>query len=176
MGKIKWGILATGNIACQFAEALKYVKDAEIRAVASRDISRADKFALKYGIKQCYGDYRRLAENKELDIVYIGTPNSCHIQDAIMLMDNGKHVLCEKPLSANAKEAEAMIQKAKENDVFFMEGMWTRFFPAVRKGMEWIAQGRIGKPRSLYASLGLDVGSKKDAMWRFNTAMAGGGR
>lgn len=173
MSKAKWGIVSTGNIANQFAQCLQYVKGAQIEAVASRNIESAKAFAQKYGIKKAYGSYEEMSRDKEIDIAYIGTPNNAHMKDSIMFMDRGIGVLCEKPLAVNEKQVRAMIQKAKENDVFFMEGMWTRFFPAVRKGLEWVKNGSIGEAKMLVASFGIAGAADKSA-WRFRADMAGG--
>jgi predicted dehydrogenase len=174
MQKIRWGILSTGNISEQFTSALHGVQDASILGVTSRDMGKSRLFAQKHGISNYYDDPRSMAENKDIDIVYIGTPNASHWKDAELFMEHGKNVLCEKPMGVNAQETEKMIACSKKNNVFLMEAMWTRFFPAVQKGLEWIRHGRIGEPKTLFANLGLDVSDKKDVMWRFGTDMAGG--
>ncbi|MBT3319720.1 MAG: Gfo/Idh/MocA family oxidoreductase [Clostridia bacterium] len=173
MSKTKWGIVSTGKIANQFAQCLKFVKGAQIEAVASRSIESAKAFAQKYDISKAYGSYEEMSADSEIDIAYIGTPNNAHLDDSVMFMKQGIHVLCEKPLAANEKQVRAMIQKAKENDVFFMEGMWTRFFPAVQKGLEWVKNGSIGEAKVLFASLGI-VGAGDKSAWRFKREMAGG--
>ena len=173
MSNLKWGIVSTGNIADQFAQSLKHVQGAQMEAVASRDIEKAKAFAKKHGIKKYYGSYEQMSKDKEIEIAYIGTPNNSHINDSILFMEAGVNVLCEKPLGANEKQVRAMIEAAKENDVFFMEGMWTRLFPAVRKGLEWVHDGSIGDLKTLFANFGITGAGDKSA-WRFKKEMAGG--
>ena len=99
--KIKWGIISTGHISGKFAEALCLLPDADIHAVASRNLSAATKFAEKYGIAKAYGSYSELADDPEVDVVYIGTPHSFHLENSVMCMRSGKSVLCEKALTIN---------------------------------------------------------------------------
>jgi len=150
--KIKWGILSTGNIPGKFADALCLLPDAEIQAVASRSLSSATKFAEKYGIVKAYGSYSALADDPEVDVVYIGTPHSFHLENSVMCMSAGKSVLCEKALTINAREAEEMIRIARREDVFLMEAMITRHVPLIKKIQNWIEQGKIGQVRMVRAS------------------------
>lgn len=173
MPKTRWGIVGTGYISNRFTDGLQVVEDCEIAAVASRDLNRAKLFADKFGIKKSYGSYEQMAKDQDIDIIYIGTPHTEHVKDSIMFLKAGFHVLCEKPLGVNAKQVEEMIRVAKENNVFFMEGMWTRFFPAVKKGLEWVKDGSIGTPKALFANFGIDASGDKE-QWRFKRSMAGG--
>ena len=150
--KIKWGILSTGHISGKFAEALKIVPEAEISAVASRNAGTAKKFAEKYGILKAYGSYSALADDPEIDVVYIGTPHSFHLENSVMCMRAGKSVLCEKALTINAREAEEMIRVAKEENVFLMEAMITRHVPLIKKIQNWIKCKKIGEVRMVKAS------------------------
>lgn len=173
MSKAKWGIVSTGYIADRFTDSLKHVEGATIEAVASRSIDRAKAFAKKFGINKYYGSYEEMSNDPEIDIVYIGTPNNSHFADSLLFMEKGKNVLCEKPLGVNEVQVRAMIEKAKLCDVFFMEGMWTRFFPAIKKGLEWVYDGSIGEPKTLFANFGIDS-SADNTGWRFRRDMAGG--
>ena len=110
--KIRWGILSTGHISGRFAEALKILPEAEIIAVASRNAGTAKKFAEEHGILKAYGSYSALTDDPEVDVVYIGTPHSFHLENSVMCMKAGKSVLCEKALTINAREAEEMIRVA----------------------------------------------------------------
>ena len=107
--------------------------EAEICAVASRNAGSAKKFAEKHDILKAYGSYSELAEDPEVDVVYIGTPHSFHLENSVMCMRAGKSVLCEKALTINAREAEEMIRVAREENVFLMEAMITRHVPLIRK-------------------------------------------
>lgn len=150
--KIRWGILSTGHISHRFAGALQMLPEAEIHAVASRTADSADKFAKEFGIGKAYGSYSALAEDPEVDVVYIGTPHTFHLENSLMCMRAGKSVLCEKALTINAREAEEMICVAREENVFLMEAMITRHVPLVKKFQKWISDGLIGEVRMVKAS------------------------
>ena len=150
--KIRWGILSTGHISGRFAEALNLLPDAEPGAVASRKEDTALKFAEKYGVRRAHGSYQSLADDPEIDVIYIGTPHSLHLENSIMCMRAGKSVLCEKALTINAREAEEMIRVAREENVFLMEAMITRHVPLIKKVRQWINSGKIGEVRMVKAS------------------------
>lgn len=150
--KIRWGILSTGHIAGKFADALKILPEAEIHAVASRTQEQADAFAAKHGVLKAYGTYQGLADDPDIDAIYIGTPHTFHLDNAVMCLRAGKAVLCEKALTINAREAEEMIRVAREEDVFLMEAMITRHVPLIKKVLGWIRDGRIGAVRMVRAS------------------------
>ena len=126
--------------------------EAEIHAVASRSAVTAEKFAEQYDIPKAYGSYSALADDPEIDVVYIGTPHSFHLENSVLCMRAGKSVLCEKALTINAREAEEMIRVAREENVFLMEAMITRHVPLVKKIQQWIRDGRIGEVRMVKAS------------------------
>lgn len=149
--KIKWGIVGPGNIAEKFATSLQLVEDAEISAVASRTLDKAQKFADEYAIKNVFGSYEELFESDTTDIVYIATPHNFHKDLAIRAMQSGKHVLCEKPLGINKPEVVELIEVAKQNEVFLMEGLWSRFNPSIKKVKDLIDEGTIGKISYLHA-------------------------
>lgn len=153
MEKVRWGILATGGIANQFAEALTDLEDAEVLAVASRTQKSADSFGDKWNIPRRYAAYAELANDPDVDVIYIATPHNLHYENMQMCLNGGKHVLCEKPLTLTAWEAEACIKLAREKGVFLMEAMWMRFFPLMFQVREWVSEGRIGDVRLLQADL-----------------------
>lgn len=173
MKQVKWGIVGTGNISTQFAQGLQQVEHAQIAAVASRSIDSAKAFAGRFDIPKCYGSYEEMAKDAELDIIYIGTPHPQHYENVMLFLEAGFAVVCEKPLGVNAAQAERMIAKAREKNVFLLEGMWTRFFPAYRQALEWVRSGRIGQPKMIQADFGYDGGSDRN-QWRFQHGMAGG--
>ncbi|UII79774.1 Gfo/Idh/MocA family protein [Flagellimonas sp. CMM7] len=149
--KIKWGIIGPGNIAEKFASSLQLVEDAEISAVASRTLDKAQKFADEYAIENVFGSYEELFESDTTDIVYIATPHNFHKDLAIRAMQSGKHVLCEKPLGINKPEVVELIEVAKQNKVFLMEGLWSRFNPSIKKVKGLVDEGAIGKVSYLHA-------------------------
>ncbi len=152
MNKIKWGIIGTGHISNKFATALSFLSEAELVAVASRDQETADAFARKHNIPKAYSTYEALAGDPEIDVIYIGTPHSFHLENSVMCMRNGKAVLCEKALTINSTEAREMVRIAFEENVFLMEAMIPRHVPLMRKVMNWVREERIGEVRMVKAS------------------------
>lgn len=147
MKKIRFGIVGPGNIANRFAQAIKNVPFAELTAVASRTQENADKFGDKYNIPYRFDSYEKMAKSDVIDVAYIAVPHSGHAENAILMMKNKKHVLCEKPLAVNSAEIKLMIKAAKENNVFLMEAMWASFVPGTLKMMEIIKSGVLGDIR-----------------------------
>ena len=150
--KINWGIISTGHIAQKFAEALKLLPDANLVAVGSRNQATADEFGDKYDVPHRYSTYEELAQDPDVDIVYVATPHAFHMDNSILCMRAGKAVLCEKAFSINAAEAEKMIAVAREENVFLMEAMMTRHMPVSLAVQSWIEEGRIGEVRMVKAS------------------------
>ncbi len=150
--KIKWGIISTGHISGKFAAALAILPEAELAAVASRNIETANKFAKKFNVPKVYATYQELANDPDIDVIYIGTPHTFHLENSVMCMRAGKAVLCEKAFTVNAAEARKMVRVAREENVFLMEAMITRHVPLLKKVLKWIADGRIGEVRMVKAS------------------------
>lgn len=150
--KIKWGIISTGHIAGRFAETVNQIPEAELVAVASRKPEPAKEFAQQYKIPRYYGSYEELAKDPDIDVVYIATPHSFHLENSVLCMRNGKSVLCEKALAINAKEAREMVRVAREENVFLMEAMIPRHIPVLQKVDHWIREGKIGEVRMIKAS------------------------
>lgn len=150
--KIKWGIISTGHISGKFADALAILPGAELAAVASRDIDTANKFAAKYHIPKAYATYQELADDPDIDVIYIGTPHPFHLENSVMCMRKGKAVLCEKAFTINAAEAREMVRVAREENVFLMEAMISRHVPLLKTVLRWIREGRIGELRMVKAS------------------------
>ncbi|WP_394748633.1 Gfo/Idh/MocA family protein [Spongiimicrobium salis] len=142
--KIRWGILGPGKIAHHFVKDLQLVEEAELCAVASRTLEKAEQFKSDYNVKHAFGSYQELFACEEVDVIYIATPHTHHAKWAIEAMRNGKHVLCEKPLGINTAEVHRIIQAAKANKVFLMEALWSRFNPTIQKIKERIDKGDIG--------------------------------
>ncbi len=152
MKKIRWGILSTGNVANSFVKDIKHVPDAEVIAVGSRNQETADTFGQKYNIPHCYSSYEALANDPDVDVIYIATPHVFHAENSILCMEAGKAVLCEKAFCINAGEAEKMILSARENNVFLMEALVTRHFPVIHQVLNWIKDGLIGEVRLVQAN------------------------
>jgi predicted dehydrogenase len=150
----RWGVAGPGGIAARFAEGMRLVDDGRIVAVASRSLERADAFADRFGIDARYGDYAALADDPEVDVVYVATPHTRHEADTLAFVEAGKHVLCEKPFALNARQARRMVDAARARGVFLMEAMWSRFLPAYRALGEVLDTGRIGEPLLVEADFG----------------------
>lgn len=144
MNKIRFGIVGPGNIAHRFANAIKNVPNAELTAVASRSMDNANRFADEFNIPYRFEGYENMAKSDVIDAVYIAVPHSGHAENAVLFMNHGKHVLCEKPLAVNAREVQQMIDASKNNNVFLMECMWARFVPGTLKMLEIAKSGVLG--------------------------------
>jgi predicted dehydrogenase len=154
---INWGILAPGQIAQKFASDLKLVPNAKLRAVGSRDLIRSREFAREFGAEFAFGSYEELAKSPNIDIVYIASPHTFHFEHTMLCLENGKSVLCEKPMAMNSRELEAMIQKAKEKKLFLMEAFWTRFIPSYKKFRELVFNGTIGNVKYIQSDFGFHL-------------------
>lgn len=159
--KLKVGILGAGHIAQKMATTLMGMKEAELYAVAARELSRAEQFADEFHAQKAYGNYEALADDPDIDLIYIATPHSHHFGPARMCLLKGKPVLCEKAFTANAREAEELIRIAQEKQVFLAEAIWTRYMPFSRTIRELTESGIIGKPMMLTASLGYPIAHKE---------------
>lgn len=149
--KIRWGIIGLGNIANQFAADLKLIEEAELVAVASRNTDKANEFALKHNCNTFYGSYDALFADDQVDIVYIATPHDSHAELSIKAMENGKHVLCEKPLSLSYNDALKMTEASKKYNKFFMEAFWTRFIPSIQTLLSKVQNDEIGEVKYVNA-------------------------
>jgi predicted dehydrogenase len=170
---IRWGVAGPGGIAVRFANAMQYCPDGRITAVASRSRERADAFGDRFDVPTRYGDYVGLAEDPEVDAVYIATPHSRHETDATVYLAAGKHVLCEKPFALDASQVRRMIAAAQASGRFCMEAMWSRFLPAYRALADLLDAGRIGNP--LFAEADFGFRRPMDPTHRlFDPALGGG--
>lgn len=149
---IRWGILSTGRIAQRMVQTLADLPDAELVAVGSRSQQTADAFGEAFNVPKRYGNYEGVANDPDVDVIYVATPNSLHYENSLMCLEAGKHVLCEKGFTLNALEAERLIDKAREKKLFLMEGMWLRFFPGHIWLKQYIDQGGLGKLQHINVS------------------------
>lgn len=145
MKKIRFGIVGTGNIAHRFAEAIANVEVAELAAVASRTQENAEAFGNEFNIPFRFGSYEDMAKSDVIDAAYIAVPHSGHKGCSCLMMKNGKHVICEKPMAVTCREAEEMFACAKENGVFLMEAMWARLVPGTIELLKIINEGYLGE-------------------------------
>ncbi|MEU0949748.1 Gfo/Idh/MocA family oxidoreductase [Streptomyces canus] len=152
---VRWGILATGGIAAAFTADLVDLPDAEVVAVASRSEASAKAFAERFGIERAYGDWGALAEDADIDVVYVATPHAAHRAAAGLCLTAGRNVLCEKAFTLNTREAEELVGLAKEHGRFLMEAMWMYCNPLVRRLKALVDDGAIGEVRTVQADFGL---------------------
>ena len=145
MKKYNWAILGCGKIAGKFSSDLKLLKNAKLYATASRNLERANDFAEEHGFEKAYGSYLEMVQDPEVDVVYIATPHSHHMEHSILCLEHKKAVLCEKALALNAKEVEKMIESSRKNKTFLMEAFWTIFQPKFKKVLELAADPELGK-------------------------------
>ncbi|MBK3646472.1 Gfo/Idh/MocA family protein [Streptomyces sp. MBT33] len=152
---VRWGILATGGIAAAFTADLVDLPDAEVVAVASRSQASADAFAERFGIERAYGEWGALAEDADIDVVYVATPHSAHRAAAGLCLEAGRNVLCEKAFTLNAREAEELVALARGRGSFLMEAMWMYCNPLVRRLKAMVDDGAVGEVRHVQADFGL---------------------
>ena len=160
MNTINWGIIATGNIASKFAGDLQLLSEHQAFFVGSRNKAKAEDFARKFSIAN-FGSYDDVIHHTSVDIIYIATPHDSHAQLAIKCMRAGKHILCEKPMAVNAAQAQQMIKVAREEQVFLMEGLWTRFNPTIQHVLRYINEGKIGSINYINADFTFDASKIK---------------
>ena len=143
--KYKWGILAPGKMSAKFTDGLKLLDNVELYAVGSRDKTRAEQFAREYGFKKFYGSYEELANDREVDIIYIASPHSHHLEHTMLCLKNKKAVICEKAFGLNSSEVKTMIGEAEKQKVFLMEALWPPFQPLYIKTRELLESGEPGE-------------------------------
>ena len=154
MAKYGWGIIGPGNIVKRMMATLPSVPNAELAAVGSRDAAKAQAFAKEYGFKKSYGSYTECIKDPNVQIVYIALPHPFHKPLAIEALEAGKAVLCEKPATINAAQMKTIAECARKNNVFYMEGMWSRFFPVNKAVKAIIDSGRAGMVTLIDADFG----------------------
>jgi predicted dehydrogenase len=154
MKTIRWGILACGRIAKKFAADLQFVEGAELVAVASRSLERAEAFAKEFPAKHVLGSYEALVALEDVDVIYVASPHSHHYEHTLLCLNHGKAVLCEKAFAINSKQVEEMVALARSRKVFLMEALWTRFLPHYLKVREMIGNGELGDLKGVIANFG----------------------
>jgi predicted dehydrogenase len=170
---LRWGILGTGGIAQAFAEDLRLTDSGVVAAVGSRRQETADRFADQFGIEARHPSYESLVADPTVDVIYVATPHPGHHENAILALRAGKPVLVEKPFAMNAAEAAEMVAVAREEKLFAMEAMWTRFLPHVARIREWLAAGVLGEIVTVTADHGQWFA--EDAGFRLFAPELGGG-
>jgi predicted dehydrogenase len=169
----RWGILATGRIARDFTRDLRQVPGAVIAAVGSRSRESAEAFVHRFGddATRVHASYADLVADPDVDVVYVASPHSHHLEHARLAFAAGKPVLCEKPLALTRAEGEALFAAA--GGLFCMEAMWMACHPLIRDLRTRLAAGEFGTPRQVHADLGFVVPTDaSERMW--NPALGAG--
>ncbi|KPM37246.1 hypothetical protein AK830_g9305 [Neonectria ditissima] len=187
--EIRWGILATGAISITFTKDLLVdpktrgvdnVKHTVVAAASSTSKARAESFLKDVGAPdaKAYGSYEELVQDPNIEIIYVATPHSHHYQNVRLCLEAGKHVLCEKAFTVNAKQARLLVDKAEEKGLFLMEAFWTRYFPLTNYVRDVIKSGKLGTIYRVFsdASVGLSPETSfSDGKHRMvNADLAGG--
>ena len=170
---IGWGVLGAGSIARKFTTDLARLDDARLVAVGSRSATRAAQFAADQGAARSYGSYEAMLSDPDVDVVYVATPHNFHRDHAILCLERGKAVLCEKPMAVGAHQVREMAAAARRNGLFLMEAMWTRFNPVTVQVQKWLSEGRIGEVRMLNVDFGFRAGWNPQGRL-FDPNLAGG--
>jgi len=190
MAVCRWGFCGAGLICHDFAAAVVAVNQTKttsdrddpnasspqphhsLQSVAARDLERAEEFASRFGFAKAFGCYEEVAKDETVNVVYIGVVHSHHYQLAKMMILAGKHVLCEKPLTLHLHQTEELFQLAKSQNVFFMEGIWSRCSPVYRQISQEIQKGTIGEIIGVTVEFGQPINHRERVK---NKAIGGGG-
>ncbi len=169
----RWGILGPGRIAHKFAQDLLTVPDAQLYAVASTNLQRAEEFAKEYNAPHALGSYEELLSLPDLDVVYVATPHVKHHENVMFLLNGNVPVLGEKPFAMNGEQVREMVKTARTKGIFLMEALWSRFMPGIEKTLELVQSGAIGKVVSVKADFGFKAQFSPENRL-FNKELGGG--
>lgn len=151
---LRWGVLGPGVIAADFTDALHRHTRQRVVAAGSRSSERAAAFAAAHGVERSHGSYEALVADPDVDVVYVATPHSEHLEHALLAIAAGKHVLIEKPMAVTAEQARRIVAAAREAGVFAMEAMWTRYLPQTDIVRQLLDRGALGELRVVTADFG----------------------
>ncbi len=172
--KLKWGVLGCAGIAKRAViPGVQASSLNEVTAIASRDYDNASRTAEEHGIQTAYGSYEELLSDPTIDVVYIPLPNHLHREWTIRAAEAGKHVLCEKPIALNAKEAEAMAEACAKAGVQLSEAFMYRWNPRYELIRDIIASGEIGELRGIRSAFTFN-NAKDSANVRYRKDWGGG--
>ncbi|MFV0528461.1 MAG: Gfo/Idh/MocA family protein [Lachnospiraceae bacterium] len=171
--KFRFAIMGAGNIAAKFCQAVEILDHCEVVAVASKSKTRAEIFAEKFHIDSAYDVYEDMLKMEKVDCVYIATTPDSHYLLTALSMENKIPVLCEKAMFMNSKDAKNILTFSRKKEIFFMEAMWSRFLPAIKKGKEWLEEGKIGEANYLSIATGFAFDRTKNQR-NFDPVLGGG--
>ena len=171
--KIRWGILGTAQIAkTAIIPAIKSINNCEVVAIASRSLKKAEEFASEFGILKAYGSYEELLADSEIDAIYNPLPISLHLDWSVKCAQANKPMLCEKPLTMNAKEAQKMINIFSDKKLLLAEALMYRYHPLTKKFISMIREGAIGEIKTVQSNFHVDIPNSDDIRFKKET---GGG-
>lgn len=170
---MNWGIVGVGNIAEVFMNALKHVPEAKVTAVYGRTREKLDAFGERWRIVNRYSDLEEMYRREEVEVIYIASAHIVHHEHVKAALENGKHVLCEKPMAMSCEETKDLVETARANKLFMMEAMWTRFFDLTKWLREFIENGEFGRPLNVNADFSFEY--PYDENYRFFKREFGGG-
>jgi predicted dehydrogenase len=174
MKESTWGIIGPGNIARQFVRDLQLIRSPQrVGAVLGHKQDSTDEFAKEFSVQGSFTDLHSFLDYRGIDAVYIASPHPQHYVQALACLERKIPVLCEKPLTLNAKQAEELVAASRLNNTFLMEGMWIRFLPSIQLALSLIKQGRIGNIINIKASICYKAPDNPDNRY-FNPALGGG--
>jgi predicted dehydrogenase len=172
--RVRYGILGTGSIAAEVADALSLTTRCRAHRVASREPARATTFAEEHGVERALASYEELLADPEVDIVYVATPHTEHARWSAAALMNDKHVLCEKPLTVSESEAVPLVELARSRGRLLLEAFAYRFHPQTRVLLELVSGGKIGLVRAIDITFSYQVAAGYEGRATAN-ALAGGG-
>ncbi len=151
MEKVRWGVLSTSDLALkQIIPAMQQGTYSEITAIASRNLATAQAAAAKLGISKAYGSYEELLADSEIDAIYNPLPNHLHVPWSIKALEAGKHVLCEKPISLTAVEAQTLADAGQAHPKLKLtEAFMYRYHPQWQQARQLVTEGKIGELRTV---------------------------
>lgn len=156
MSPTRWGIVAAGSICNDFVDCLNNLPrdEHQVVAVAGRNFDNAKKFAQLHRIDKVYSSYEDIAKDPNVEVAYVGSLHPDHYPTMKMLLDHGKHILCEKPLTMNRRDTEDICRMAKGKKLFLMEALWSRFLPTYKHMEDLLSNGTIGDVRYVHCTYG----------------------
>lgn len=170
------GILGAGRIAVIMAKTVRMMNensigDVKLYAVAARDLARAQKFAQENGVEKAFGSYEEMLQDPQLDLVYVATPHSHHMEHGLLCVEHGKAALVEKAFTGNTAQARKLLERAEEKNVLVTEAIWTRYQPMRKMINEVVESGIVGEARSITCNLNYAITEKERIV---DPALAGG--
>jgi predicted dehydrogenase len=170
---VKWGIMSTARINRLFLDGARQSSEVAVLGVASRSQAGAEEYAREHDIERAYGSYEALLADPEIEAVYISLPNSLHVEWSVRALDAGKHVLCEKPLSRVAADANRAFDAADQHDRLLMEAFMFRHNPQTARLKQMVSDRAVGRLRMIRASF--SFATSDPANVRLSPALDGGG-